>query len=133
MINSVAEISQAAKKLGLITGNEQRGSQICDSLEYVKKSLLFNRNKALTAIALVSTEPLFAFGKGSLMDQMMNYSKIDNLIDTSFIGAYPELDEEYILRKDPMVLLIPESVLIVDFFNLHSNLRALSAYKNHKI
>ena len=64
---------------------------------------------------------------------MMNYSKIDNLIDTSFIGAYPELDEEYILRKDPMVLLIPESVLIVDFFNLHSNLKALSAYKKHKI
>lgn len=133
LIDSVAKISKTAKQIGYITGNKQRGIEVCDSLEQVKNNLMIDRQAKLTVISLVSTQPMFAFGRGSLVDEMMTYTQIDNLIDSSFVNAYPQLDEEYILRKDPNILLIPASASKEDFFIQHPNLRALSAYKKQQL
>jgi len=133
LIDSLDKIITSAERIGTITGNYPRGKFVKDSLEQIKLEILSTQASSITAIGLMSTEPLFAFGKGSLVDEMMFKAGLINAIDSSFVGAYPQLDEEYLLRKNPDALFVTFSISWEYFFIKHPNLKVLNAYKNKKL
>ena len=133
LIDSLDKIITSAERIGTITGNYPRGKFVKDSLEQIKLEILSTQASSRTAIGLMSTEPMFAFGKGSLVDELMFKTGVINAIDSSFVGAYPQLDEEYLLRKNPDVLFVTSSISWEDFFMKHPNLKAMDAYKNNKL
>ncbi len=133
LIDSLHEVVITAERIGELTGNKQRGVFVKDSLTKVERRILNQKTQPMTALAITSTSPLFAFGKGSLVDEMMTKAGLENLIDSTFLSAYPQLDEEYILRKNPNVLLVPSTILWDNFFAKHPNLKELDAFKNNRL
>lgn len=133
LIDSLVKICKSAERIGIITGNYKRGKFVKDSLEQVKIQILEEVNVGESIIGLMNVQPLFAFGKGSLVDEMIQKVGLSNAIDSSFISFYPQLDEEYLIRKNPTGLFVTSSISWDTFFLEHPNLKILDAYKYKKI
>jgi len=130
-VDSLDKVNKSAGRIGEITNNKLRGNFVEDSLRNSKNDIVSEGNVNHTAIGLTSISPFFAFGKGSLVDEMMREVGMINLIDSSFISAYPQIDEEYLLRKNPDIIFVTSTITKEEFFEKYPNLKKLNVYENN--
>ena len=83
-------------------------------------------------MGIVSKEPIFIYGPNSLfgtMGSILNFDVIGNDLN----GNYPQVDEEYILRQNPSVLVTTKDQNWDSFFDQHDVLTNTNAFKKHHI
>lgn len=132
--DSLDKIINCAERIGSITGNYNRGKEVSDSLTIVRNELAKGEDEdSVSVIGIMSNQTMVAYGKGSLVDQMMNEAGLVNGIDSSFISAYPQINEEYLLRRNPDVLFVTTVISWEEFFVTHPNLKELDAFKSDKL
>ncbi len=106
--NSIEEIVKSLSKLGMLLGKEEKGAQKAMLLQ-----AQFDRLKGMcehhlhTAVALIGTDPLYVYGYTSYMTDVFRYVGLRNAIDSAITQRYPVVDQEYLLKLNPDVLILP--------------------------
>ena len=121
--------------LGLATvgyGESIKGKHIIDSLQQQLEVLPKCTSKR-TVLSLVSIDPVYVYGKESVLNDKLELACFTNVVDSA-LGAYPQLSKSYILKKDPDVIIGNTfEALDTTFFELYPELRSLKAYKTKQI
>jgi iron complex transport system substrate-binding protein len=131
---SLNDIFRNAKTIGALTGNNKRGMQLSDSLIAIKDSL--NRTipvQSKTAVVLIGSNPIYVYGQGSFCDDILTLSGIENKAGKELHGEFPTITPEYLLSRNPDVLLGTEGIFEEDrLFTQYTVLKSLSAYQKKR-
>ncbi len=133
---SISSIFSGIAELAKITGHEERGRALADSLLRVAKkdSVLAPSTGVKKVLMLISKDSYFCFGKNTYASDIIEHCGGINAVDSLFDNPYPILSAEYILKVDPDIILGgPEVGLEKDFFELHKELKRTKAYKTKQI
>ena len=92
------------------------------------------RNLGKSALGIIWSEPIFAFGKNTLFSNQLEYLGIRNAIDSVYNNPYPELSREYVLKINPDII-IGNSFEYLDsmFFSNYPELKLIRAYRDSAI
>ncbi len=130
--DSVYAIFRGIVELANITGHEEKGKKVIDSLlsllerEGDKYDVITNKK----VLIFISKESYFVFGKDTYVSDILREAGAVNAVDSVYDNPYPVLTAEYILKIDPDIIIGGESVGIEkDFFELHKELKRTKAYK----
>jgi iron complex transport system substrate-binding protein len=132
----VSDIPRVIDSLDTLVG-APRADRLADSLRqnisYFKSrtDTLGNRPRVLF---LISDAPLYAFGSGSYVNEMIRLAGGRSVTD-SLSTAAPVLDEEFVLETRPEVIIgtFGESYKREDLLHLHPTWRHLSAVTENRI
>ncbi len=127
--NTLNNVISASKVIGDLTGCKDRGLKVQDSLKARFKTLkseirLINKK----GLAVVSMNPIYLYGTNTIFDQILDLYHVDNLAE-QLQNSYPEVDEEFIIRQNPEVLISSSDLDWELFFEEHSLLQVIKAYK----
>ncbi len=134
--STVADLLNKIDSVGHWLGQPEKAAILVDSLKNEVKNLESEPSRNDTAIVLVITwqQPIFAYGKNTLMNDKIRLAGGKNAIDQVFDKVYPELTREYILHINPDVLFGGTfSKMDSTFFKLYPELKQINAYKNKHI
>ncbi|MDB4835239.1 helical backbone metal receptor [Cyclobacteriaceae bacterium] len=130
--DSISKMIHANERLGTLVGDYNRGKEVADSLQ---KQLDCKKDTSLAQVkvlGITSLDPIFIYGRSSLFGQM-----VDTLGATCFgeslSGSYPQVDEEYLIRKAPSLIVAPAGFDYEAFFDVHTNLKNLEAYQQNRL
>ena len=130
-------IQESIRLTGTMLGTQEQAAAAVDSLA-AHRDALIERTAAAdgrpTAIFLVSHITSYSFGQGSYVLDLMRWAGLDPLM-AEFDTPAPVLDDEWVLLRDPDVILgsfggdfTPEALL-----ENHPTWRSLSAVRNDRI
>ena len=128
----ISTINAVFQQVATIVGESEKGKQIVDSL--LASIQLFQKcTEEKSVISLVSIDPIYVYGKGSVLDDKLEIACFKNALDAD-LGKYPMITKSYFLKKDPDVILGGDfAALDTTFFELYPELRNLKAYKSKQI
>jgi iron complex transport system substrate-binding protein len=132
---NVADILRGLKDIGRLMQRETQAQKLCDSLEQKIKVLEQNiPAKKEKVLAITWHNPIYAYGLNTFMTDKIRLAGGQNAVDTIFAKIYPELTREYILKRNPDVLLGGSfGKMDSTFFMLYPELKKINAYKNKRI
>ena len=128
----IADIFQSIKTVAAIGGWPDIGNRLTDSLAAETDKLangvpVYNTPSAL---AIISVNPLYVFGRGTIMSEAMRYAGIANAVDTVF-GRFPEMQREALLKMNPDIILGSSYGQLDTFlFRPYPEMRQLKVFKN---
>jgi iron complex transport system substrate-binding protein len=126
----IADIFQSMKTVAAIGGNASKGDKVADSLKAGLEKLDSHLTPTKTALAVISVNPMYVFGRGTIISEAMHYAGISNVVDTSF-GKFPELQREALLKMDPDIILGASYGQLDTFlFKPFPEMRQLKVYTN---
>lgn len=132
----VNDIFYGLEKLATLTGHEERGKSVADSLNKALEAISAPGKDAMKrkkVLMLISNESYFVFGKETYASDIVWKAGGINAVDSVYNNSYPVLTAEYILKINPDVILGGAQVgLEKDFFELHKELKRTNAYKNRQ-
>ena len=94
---------------------------------------LAESKKPVKTLFLISLDPVISAGNGSFIDDIITLAGGINIVDPSLV-AYPRINEEMVLLRQPEVIIGPPHVinaLLSD--NKWHNVRAVKSHKIYKI
>lgn len=131
--NTLDKVINICSTIGQLTGDKERGEFVQDSLQ--KK---FNELKSQikpwnnSGIAIVSKNPIYLYGEQTMFGEVLSLYGIKNLAE-SLGKAYPEVDEEFIIRQNPELLIGTTDLNWSEFFKEHSVLIEIKANAENKL
>lgn len=130
--DNITAINSVFQQVAAIVGESEKGKYIVDSLKTALQ-VLSTCEKSKSVISLVSIDPIYVYGKGSVLDDKLDVACFTNEVDAD-LGKYPMITKTYFLKKDPEVIIGGDfNALDSTFFELYPELRNLKAYKNKQI
>lgn len=132
--NSIQEIVDGLAKLGLVLGKENKGIQQAKLLQAQFDSLRNTSDKIpKSALVFISTDPLYVFGYGSYLSDVLNTVGLYNAVDSTIISLYPIVDQEYVLKKNPDYLILPRSLeRLNNIFSKYPLLKKTKAFQKQQ-
>lgn len=129
---SINEVNTNFIEISKVLNEEDKALLIIDSLTTCLNKISIC-NKQSAAIAIVSIDPIYVYGKQSILQDKMVYACLENAIGED-LGLYPQVSREYILKKNPDIL-IGKSFEYMDstFFKLYPELKSINAYKSKSV
>jgi len=131
--NSIPDLLKSLSRLGFVLGKKKKGDLYAASLVHQ-----FDRLKDQcghekgSAIAIISTDPLYVYGYTSYVSDLLMYVGLKNVIDSTIDQVYPVIDQEFLLQANPDYLILPlylkESQTL---FTTYPLLKKLKAYQNN--
>ncbi|WP_022851018.1 helical backbone metal receptor [Limisalsivibrio acetivorans] len=107
--DNLGEILNMIDEIAGITGTDHS-----DVIQPILKTFRSKPEETVQGLYLVSTDPVFAVGAGSFINDTMSCAGIRNLLEAS--GAkYPKTSLESIYRLNPDVIIVPGSASIKEF------------------
>lgn len=136
-INSIEKLYKTIHELSKILSVEGVGDSLIRSYKLqianLESDKLSSINSTLSAIALISIDPIYVHGKTSFLNEIMGIAGFGNAIDSTF-GSYPQVSRSLLLKINPDYLLgYSFEALDSTFFELYPELRGLKAYQNKNI
>jgi iron complex transport system substrate-binding protein len=103
---TLAGIYHSLDQLGVLTGRREQAQRLVDSLRRFEQSLKTGVNrKPLSALVLVSLQPLMAAGGNTLLNELLTIAGARNPV-ASMPGHYPAISREAVLADPPDVLFL---------------------------
>jgi iron complex transport system substrate-binding protein len=128
--NKVADIFSSMKQIGIICGEELSSNNLANSLQQRAKELKHNSEKPLRTLAIISPQPIYVFGKGTILSEIIESLGGINLVDSAY-GRFPEIQREALLKMNPEVILGGTfAELDSALFSKYPELKTISAYQN---
>ncbi len=112
-----------AKAKKLVAGIQQELAVIKDKV---------NRQKQHPAVIVMIDDELYAYGKGTVMEEKVNLAGGEMALDATINQQYPKLTREYLLRANPDYLLF-DRMDTARFFANFPEMKLMDAYKNNKV
>jgi iron complex transport system substrate-binding protein len=128
--NMVADIFSSLKQIGIICGHSEKAQSLAHILQKQADSLQFSNPKPLRTLAIISPQPVYVFGKGTILSEIIESVGGINVVDSAY-GRYPELQREALLKMDPEIILgATFAELDSALFSKYPELKAIAAYQN---
>ncbi|MFQ3575879.1 MAG: ABC transporter substrate-binding protein [Cytophagales bacterium] len=151
--NSVATIGFLKENnIGFYVQKAQKPTQFFESLKDLSKMLsdsltafekvkklekeFLDLNKTLkpkNIMAVISTQPIYIYGEGSFMDEMVKHLTGEGLACPKNSNAYPQISPETVLELNPDVLVFGSSAMRDEFFSSVTLFKKLRAYQKNQI
>ncbi len=127
--NTVEGVFSGMKGLAQLLSAEEKSMLKVDSLQAVYQKQLTELSTK-TAVCLISSQPMYVYGKGSLVDENLTNLHAQNIVSNEFTEPYPVISEEFLLNSNPQVFIFSSfEDKIEEFFDIHPILKELDAYK----
>lgn len=132
----VDDVLDGLEDISKIMGREEANRQKVDSLRNLKNSIIKQTQSVdkPKVLAITWKDPIYAFGKNTILTDKLQLAGAVNAIDTVFDNPYPVLSREYILKINPDVILGGTfNEMDSSFFKLYPELKKTKAYQNKRI
>ncbi len=136
-INSIEKLHATIREVSQLIGAKVKGEALIkeDELQimnYKSDSLVIPKS-SLSAVTLISIDPIYVYGTTSFFDELLEIAGFQNAIDSS-LGSYPQVSRSMLLRLNPDYLLGYDfEALDTTFFELYPELRSMKAYQQKNI
>lgn len=133
---NITGILDSLELLGRVTGNLDIAQtlviELVEDLRTYRKAIASSPLQAqpVTTLLLFGTDQLYSAGNGTYLDEVISRAGGDN-IAAGARGQWPQLSEEYILARDPEIILLTFGDP-ADFLN-KSKWRQIKAVRNNNI
>ncbi len=133
---NITGILDSLELLGRVTGNLDIAQtlviELVEDLRTYRKAIASSPLQAqpVTTLLLFGTDQLYSAGNGTYLDEVIRRAGGDN-IAAGARGQWPQLSEEYILARDPEIILLTFGDP-ADFLN-KSKWRQIKAVRNNNI
>ncbi|SFC55221.1 iron complex transport system substrate-binding protein [Flexibacter flexilis DSM 6793] len=122
------------RMMGNLMQQPEKTTHVLDSLEAELRTFEAEAQMPKTrpkVLAITWQNPIYAYGKNTLMTDKIRLAGGENAIDTVFAKIYPELMREYILKMNPDVIFGGTfGKMDSTFFSLYPELKQVNAYRN---
>jgi iron complex transport system substrate-binding protein len=134
-LNTIQNILSAIRKVGTWCNNAPFAHHYADSLQQIVDSLQqINYNKRPRVVALIWQQPIYVYGKNSLMTEKIALAGGTNAIAIDTKNPAPEVSREYLLQLNPDIILGGNfQHLDTTFFRLYPELKRINAYQQQQI
>ena len=134
-IDSLSDITESIRRLGLLLGREEKANQVADSLELAINSIMYpdTAEKHPSVLLLISEEPIFAYGLNSYASTMIHAAGGKNAISSLYDNPFPVLQREYILKINPDIIIGADSSSMLRLYPELSVLKAFNSHNVHKM
>lgn len=103
---TLEDMYRSLDRLGVLTGREGQARRLVDSLQRTERELRGTaRPRPLTALVLVSLQPLMAAGGNTLLNELLTLAGARNPA-ASLPGHYPAISREMVIANPPDVLFV---------------------------
>jgi iron complex transport system substrate-binding protein len=129
---TLSGIYRSLRDLGTLTGHAEEARRVVDSLQRREHELRRRSfGPPVTALFLVSLQPLIAVGGNTLLNELMTLAGARN-IAAGMKGNYPAISREAVLVQNPQVLLLTTDLpgdrsTLLSLFPEWVHLRALTS------
>jgi iron complex transport system substrate-binding protein len=133
---TVEDIMDGLMDIAKIMGREEISRSKIDSLRNIKNNILQQTQflSKPTVLAITWQDPIYAYGKNTILTDKLRLAGAVNAIDTVFDNPYPALSREYILKINPDIMLGGTfNEMDSSFFKLYPELKKTKAYQNKRI
>ncbi len=140
MPETIDEVIEDIKKIGIITGKDEKALEISKEMKS-KKNEIMEKLKGKEKIKVfyeIWHEPLQAAGEDSFIGELIELAGGENIAvgdDDENLGGYPLFDLEKLIEKDPEVYLtsadIPEKT--IESIKQRPGYENISAVKNNRV
>jgi iron complex transport system substrate-binding protein len=128
--NKVVDVFSSIKQIGTICGYPENAENLAKSLQNQADSLQLSNPKPLRTLAIISAQPVYVFGKGTILSEIVEKVGGINTVDSAY-GRYPEIQREALLKMNPEVILGGTyAELDSALFSKYPELKAITAYQN---
>lgn len=134
---TVYDVPRAIGRLGRILRTDSAASSTSDSLEVALRR--FDRRSAERGdrprvLFLISDEPLYAFGRGSYVHQMIELAGGRSVTDT-LSSSSPVLSDEFVLKARPDIVIgtLGENYNTQDLLEAHPTWRHLPVVREERV
>jgi iron complex transport system substrate-binding protein len=127
---TLAGIYRSLDQLGILTGRQEQAQRLIDSLQHCEQDLKATASRQpLSALVLVSIQPLMAAGGNTLLNELLTLAGARNPA-ASMPGHYPAISREAVLADPPDVLFLTSDLpddraSLISLFPEWKNLPAL--------
>jgi iron complex transport system substrate-binding protein len=122
------------EEIGALVGQTERGKYVADSLRKELNALLdFDKSSSFQVLGIIWTDPIFAFGYYSIMNDKFRLLNVVNVVDDHYKKESPELSVEYILKKDPDVIVGTTKEKLLKAYPQFAYLKCVSSSKIHDL
>lgn len=130
--DSVEQVISGLRVLGTLLKVPEQATKRADSLQ---KTLDFfkqieHRHRKPSVLLLISSEPIYVYGKNTYASSMLKYAGVRNAIDRIFESPFPAIRREYLLQIDPDIIIGHDAEKL---FTLYPELKEGKAYRNHRL
>lgn len=133
--DDIKGIGRSMRKLGIVIGQKEKGERAAIQFQqqFDSIALVPRTYSLLTAIGIISSDPVYVFGNSSYLTDVLTYCGVKNAMDSNIAQAFPVVDQEYLLKVDPDYLIFPgEGKQAEELFVKFPVLKQMKAYKRHQ-
>ncbi len=128
--NKVVDVFSSIKQIGIMCGYPEKAENLAKSLQNQADSLQLSNPNPLKTLAIISAQPVYVFGKGTILSEIIEKVGGSNVVDSAY-GRYPEIQREALLKMNPEVILGGTyAELDSALFSKYPELKAITAYQN---
>lgn len=133
--NTIADILEGIKLIGMLSGNEIKANQIIDSLKIlITQFKSMNYSDKPRVLVLVSINPLISCGGKSFINDKIKLAGGINVLEKNLENPYPLVKREEVLSLNPDIIIGEEKQEIEsNFLHFFPELMKTNAFKNKKI
>ncbi len=134
--NTAQDIIHAIVKVGKLMDADMQAGLEADTLgmhlhKLKVKAEQINEKDKPEVLILISSNPLYAYGKDSYASDFLYYAGAKNAIKEKFSNPFPQLSREYLLKLNPEILITTKQN--DNIFDLYPELKQSKAFKNNRI
>ena len=124
------KLAAAVRQLGQELGVPQPANQLASRIEQALKPL---KSSTIPTLFVIWPDPLVAAGSGSMINDAMKLSSMDNIAGNALSG-YPRLSLEAVITRNPQLIIIGQGEkMAVPMQRMLKHLSSLDAVKQKKI
>lgn len=126
---NVEDVFSGMKSLAQLLSAEEQSMLKVDSLQAVYNGAV-SELESKSVVCLISAQPMYAYGKGTLVTENIQKLGAENVINEQFTESFPVISEEFLLKHQPEVFIFSSfENKMEEFFDIHPLLKELEAYK----
>ncbi len=136
--NNVKDIENNIKLLGQAVGEEQKAEQMVSDMDARLKTIADAVKNVKPLTVMYYSPDGYASGPGSMIDEVIVRAGGINAVTAGGVKEpYPQLNDEFVVKADPDVILLAGfnsyAPGFVDKFNNNPNFKTLKAMKNKRV
>ena len=132
--SKMEDVFEAMLRISEICNCKKKAQKKIEMLKEQYNKLSKDKLRNQKVLALVWRDPIYVFGKNTLLSDQLTEIGLENAVDSIFKQAYPEISREYFLKVNPDIIIGSTfKNLDTTLFERYPELKRTIAYKKKMI